>query len=142
MRDFLERSRQFKKPVLATLTFRFIPPKDKDIASRFDYLLNNLSKRYFKHAYHRYGKMVVRPLAVWEKDAETRPHIHAIFECPTHVNPLDFELDIKSLWHSGKVKFQPSYTDPVRGLNDWVYYMCKFRSKDTLNRSFADYVLI
>lgn len=140
-RFFLERSRQFFNPVLVTLTFRNVPSKDEDIASRYEFFLNRLSKRCFKHAYHRYGKMVERPLAIWEKDADTRPHIHATFECPAHINPRDFELHIKSLWRSGTVDFRQSFIHPVRGLDDWVDYLCKFRSKDTLNRQFLENVL-
>jgi hypothetical protein len=139
---FLKRSRRFKNPVLATLTYRNAPSRFEDIANLYEGFLNVLSKRCFKHAYRRYGKMVKRPLAICEMDADTRPHIHAIFDCPKKMNPLDFKLHIESSWKFGIAKFQPSYSDPVRGVNDWVDYMCKFRSKDTRNRPFADYVLI
>ena len=139
---FLNKSEEFMNPILVTLTFKNPPYKDEIIRSLYERFLERLSKRCFKNAYRRYKKRVVQPIAVWERDENTRLNIHAVFECPEKFEVLDFQTRIDAAWVYGTVKFQDSYVHSERGLSDWINYMCKFRSKDLNERSILDYMLV
>jgi hypothetical protein len=125
----------WKNPVAITLTFKqvfhsvagSIRLTSEHAAKNVRHFLNQLNRRYFGNASKRFGKGIPT-LPVLEVSREGRLHYHLLMDRPTHIDPVHFQSDIRSIWKSTDWGYDQIHidTNPNEG---WIYYITKYSQK-------------
>ena len=88
---------------------------------------NRLNRLLFGASARRYGKGV-KLFPVIESSADKRIHIHAIIDCPDHINDTDFSNKIDEAWSKTNWGYRHTHIQPIRD-DGWASYITKFSQK-------------
>ena len=88
---------------------------------------NRLNRMIFGSSAQRYGKGI-KIFPVIEKSADDRLHIHAVIDCPDHIDNSSFNDKINQAWSKTNFGYRHTHIQPIRD-DGWSLYITKFDQK-------------
>lgn len=101
----------------------------------YDNLIHSLSRRYYRRAYFRYGKLIPNFATLEGNGDPKRFHIHSALRCPDHVAIPDFIQAIHLHWTSSPWRMGDNRIEPIA--DDWCGYVLKEGSEALLLSSIS-----
>ena len=91
------------------------------------HFVNRLNRLIFKSSARRFKKSI-KLFPVIEKSADDRFHVHAVIDCPNHIEPSQFHRLIDDAWSKTNFGYRHIHIQPIRD-DGWASYITKFEQK-------------
>lgn len=96
-------------------------------SSNIRHLINRLNRLIFKSSSKRFKKGI-NVFPIIEKSADERLHVHAVIDCPSHIEPSKFHELIDEAWSKTNFGYRHTHIQPIRD-DGWASYITKFEQK-------------
>jgi len=129
------KSIPWSNPFALTLTFKQqvnFQKLDTILASsNIRHFINRLNRLIFKSSSKRFKKGI-HVFPIIEKSADERLHVHAVIDCPSHLESSRFHHLIDEAWSKTNFGYRHIHIQPIRD-DGWSSYITKFEQKSDYN---------
>ena len=96
-------------------------------SSNIRHFMKRLNRMVFGSSAQRFQKGL-KLFPVIETSADNRIHIHALIDCPDHIDPSEFQDKIDKAWSKTNFGYHHTHIQPIRD-DGWSTYITKFNQK-------------